>query len=90
MVNNFGVNIFLSIKTSFNKFFYDFKRFLPLLKNLVSKDFKIKYRRSILGVAWSILNPLLTMIVLTQVFSLLLRGNSVPNFASYYIVGSAL
>ncbi len=86
----FGVNIFLSIKASCNKFFCDFKKFLPLLTNLVSKDFKIKYRRSVLGVAWSILNPLLTMIVLTQVFSLLLRGQSVPNFASYYIVGSAL
>lgn len=84
------MNSFLAIKTSFNKFFFDFKKFLPLLKNLVSKDFKIKYRRSVLGVAWSILNPLLTMIVLTQVFSLLLRGHSVPNFASYYIVGSSL
>ena len=80
----------MGIKLSFDKFFYDFKKFLPLLKNLVSKDFKIKYRRSVLGVAWSILNPLLTMIVLTQVFSLLLRGQSVPNFASYYIVGSTL
>ncbi len=72
-----------------SKFFNDFKRFLPLLSNLVSKDFKIKYRRSVLGIAWSVLNPLLTMIVLTKVFEVLLR-NSVENFATYYIVGSAL
>ncbi len=78
------------IKSSVNIAIYNFKKFLPLLKNLVSKDFKIKYRRSFLGVAWSVLNPLLTMIVLTQVFSLLLRVGSVENFASYYIVGSAL
>lgn len=71
------------------KFFYDFKRFTPLLCNLASKDFKIKYRRSMLGVAWSILNPLLTMLVLTKVFSMLMRI-TVPNFATYYIVGAAL
>ena len=73
----------------FKKFFYDFKRFLPLLKNLVSKDFKIKYRRSFLGVAWSVLNPLLTMLVLTKVFQMLLRIR-VENFATFYIIGSSL
>ncbi len=72
-----------------NRFFNDFKRFTPLLKNLVTKDIKIKYRRSVLGIAWSILNPMLTMIVLTQVFKMLLKIE-VDNFATYYIVGSAM
>ena len=40
-----------------------------ILKQLVTKDFKIKYRRSFLGVAWSVLNPLLMMIVMAVVFS---------------------
>ncbi len=70
-------------------FFSDMKKFLPLLKNLVSKDLKVKYRRSILGIAWSVLNPLFTMLVLTQVFGLLLKIK-VPNFATYYIVGYSL
>ena len=70
-------------------FFYNFKRYLPLLRNLVSKDFKIKYRRSALGVLWSVLNPLLTMLVLTTVFSMLLRIR-VENFATYYLIGSSL
>ena len=70
-------------------FFADMKKFSPLLVNLVSKDFKIKYRRSTLGVIWSVLNPLLTMIVLTNVFGVLLRIQ-VPNFATYYIVGSCI
>ncbi len=73
----------------FGKFFADFKKFTPLLSNLVAKDFKVKYRRSVLGVAWSVLNPLLTMLVLTKVFSMLLRVQ-VENFATYYIIGSAI
>lgn len=81
-------------KDNLNKadFFSDMKKFMPLLKNLVSKDFKIKYRRSVLGVAWSVLNPLFTMLVITTVFSKLLRFPDDPNFnfATYYIVGFAL
>ena len=70
-------------------FFSDMKKFMPLLKNLVSKDFKIKYRRSVLGVAWSVLNPLFTMLVITTVFGKLLKIQ-VDNFATYYIVGFAI
>ncbi len=79
----------MSTRSGVSRFFYDFKRYTPLLKNLVTKDIKIKYRRSALGIAWSILNPMLTMIVLTQVFSMLLRVQ-IENFATYYIVGSAM
>lgn len=71
------------------KLLYDAKTFSPLLFNLVSKDFKLKYRRSALGVLWSILNPLFTMLVITQVFGVLLKI-SVENFATYYIVGWSL
>ena len=78
-------------KDNLNKanFFADMKKFMPLLKNLVSKDFKIKYRRSVLGVAWSVLNPLFTMLVITTVFGKLLKIQ-VDNFATYYIVGYAI
>ena len=76
---------------SLNKanFFADMKKFMPLLKNLVSKDFKLKYRRSVLGVAWSVLNPLFTMLVITTVFGKLLNI-TIPDFASYYMVGYAM
>lgn len=43
-------------------------KYIELLKQLVLKDIKLKYRRSYLGYIWSILNPLLMMIVLTVVF----------------------
>lgn len=72
-----------------NRFFADMKTFFPLLMNLAGKDFKLKYRRSFLGVLWSILNPLFTMLVITQVFGILLKVK-VENFATYYIVGWSL
>ena len=47
----------------------NFKKFRFLLLELVKKDIKLKYRRSYLGILWTLLEPLLTMIVLTVVFS---------------------
>ena len=73
----------------FKKFILDAKTFSPLLFNLVSKDFKIKYRRSLLGVLWSVLNPLLTMLVISTVFGTLLAVK-VEHFASYYLVGATI
>lgn len=69
----------------------NFKRNSFILSSLVSKDFKLKYRRSALGVLWSILNPLLMMIVLSAVFSNLLRwGGDIENFPLYLILGNTL
>lgn len=60
-----------------------------MLSELVSRDFKLKYRRSVLGVLWSVLNPLLMMIVLTAVFSFVFRFQ-IENFALYLIIGQTL
>ena len=46
-----------------------FLQYKDLLRELVVRDVKLKYRRSFLGYLWSILNPLLIMIVMTMVFS---------------------
>jgi len=70
----------------FKRFFFDMKKFMPLLLNLTSRDFKVKYRRSVLGVLWSVLNPLLNMIVISAVFGALLKIQ-MEDFAVYYIVG---
>lgn len=48
---------------------YSFQKYGYLMRQLVSRDFKVKYKRSILGVAWSLLYPLLTMAVMAVVFS---------------------
>lgn len=60
-----------------------------VLASLVSKDFKLRYRRSVLGVLWSVLNPLLTMIVLSAVFSQMFRFD-VPYYPVYFILGQTL
>lgn len=65
------------------------KRDWFILRSLVSKDFKLKYRRSVLGVLWSVLNPLLMMVVLTAVFSTIFRFN-IENFPLYLILGQTL
>ncbi len=69
------------------------KRDWFILKELVTKDFKLKYRRSILGVAWSVLNPLLMMIVMAIVFTHMMRGGSSDKFPAilfpvYLIIGN--
>lgn len=58
-----------------------------ILRQLVGKDFKLKYRRSVLGVAWSVLNPLLMMIVMSIVFSYMFRHN-IENYPLYLILGN--
>ena len=53
------------IKNIFN----NFKRYWFLMTQLISRDFKVKYKRSVLGVLWSLLNPILMMSVMAIVFS---------------------
>lgn len=60
-----------------------------LLYYLTARDFKVKYRHSFLGVAWSVLNPLLMMIVLSLVFSHIFRFD-IENFALYLILGNTI
>ena len=50
------------------KYVDNFMQYRFLLSELVKKGIKLKYRRSYLGMIWSMLEPLLTMIVLTIVF----------------------
>ena len=66
-----------------------FMRYRFLLGELVKKGIKLKYRRSYLGIIWSLLEPLLTMIVLTIVFGTLF-GNKDRTFPVYILTGRLL
>ena len=63
-----------------------YTRYGFLVRQLVSRDFKTKYKRSVLGMLWSFLNPLLTMAVQYLVFSFLF-ANSIENFTVYLMSG---
>jgi ABC-type polysaccharide/polyol phosphate export permease len=64
----------------------NFTHYLDVIVVLAQKDFKIRYRNSVLGFLWSLLNPLAYMVILTLVFSFLLRV-SIPNFAPWVLIG---
>ena len=79
----------MQFQYSFKEYLEKFKRYLPLVKNLVSRDLKVKYRRSVLGYLWSVLNPLLMALVIHTVFSHMFRFQ-VLYFATYYLIGSLI
>lgn len=66
-----------------------FGKYSDLIKELVQRDLKLKYRRSFLGYLWSVLNPLLIMIVLTVVFSTMFDRN-IENYPVYLLTGRML
>ena len=80
---------FAYLKTYIPEKIEGFKRFIPLLRELVIRDIKVRYRHSVLGLMWTVLNPLLMMVVITIVFSTLFKS-SIPNFPIYYLAGSLL
>lgn len=66
-----------------------FWQYLPLLRELVVRDLKIKYRRSFLGYLWSLLNPLMMMTIMTIIFSYMFRFD-IPNYPLYLICGQTM
>ena len=64
-------------------------RYRNLIDELVTRDIKKKYRRSVLGVAWSMLNPLLMMLITAMVFSHLFRFD-IKNFPLYLLCGQVI
>lgn len=66
-----------------------FWQYKDLLANLVSRDIKVRYRKSFLGMLWTVLNPLLMMIVMTIVFSTLFKSD-IENFPIYFLAGNLI
>lgn len=64
-------------------------QYKPLLIELITRDLKVKYRRSVLGYLWSLLNPLMMMTVMTIIFSYMFRFE-IDNYPLYLICGQTL
>ena len=78
-----------SVLNKLSQYLREFWRYRDLLKLLVSKHLKLKYRRSFLGYLWSILNPLFIMIVMAVVFSTMFK-RSIENYPLYLFCGQLL
>lgn len=77
----------LLYRKSAKGYVFAFNKYMPLLKNLIERDLKVKYRRSALGIMWSVLNPLLMMLVISAVFANVFKFN-IKDFPIYYITGA--
>lgn len=64
----------------------NFLKYKDLILELIRKDIKLKYRNSVLGLLWSIINPLMFMLVLTIIFSELF-STTIEHFAIYVLSG---
>lgn len=72
----------------FNNIKYVYKKYNFLLQQLVSRDFKVKYKRSVLGVLWSLLYPILTMAVMALVFTNVFKFTTPDvNYLAYLMSG---
>src|SRR3989442_9548452 len=67
--------------------YVDLLRYRELFANLFRRDFQAKYKGSVLGVAWSLLNPLALMGVYLVVFGLLWKGRDIPHYPLYLLAG---
>ena len=67
---------------------YSLQKYKFLLHQLISRDFKVKYKRSVLGVLWSLLYPILTMTVMALVFSNVFKFSTPGvNYLVYLLTG---
>jgi ABC-type polysaccharide/polyol phosphate export permease len=64
-------------------------RYRELFANLFRRDFQAKYRGSLIGLAWSLVNPIALMGVYLVVFGLLWQGNTIPYYPLYLLAGLA-
>jgi ABC-type polysaccharide/polyol phosphate export permease len=58
-----------------------------LVAEFVSRDIKVRYKRSVIGIAWTMLNPLLNMIALSFIFSVVLRQD-IAHYPVYFLCGT--
>ncbi len=79
------------MKKIINNLKYTYKKYGFLMKQLITRDFKVKYKRSVLGVVWSLLYPILTMAVMAVVFTNVFKFSTPGvNYLVYLLSGLVL
>jgi lipopolysaccharide transport system permease protein len=65
----------------------DIVRYRELFANLFRRDFQAKYRGSVLGIVWSLVNPLALMLVYLVVFGVIWNGRTIAHYPLYLLAG---
>lgn len=60
-------------------------QYRELIRNLVLRDLKARYKNSVLGFLWSLVNPLLMMVVFTVVFTVMMPNNTIDRFPVFVL-----
>lgn len=74
------------MKVDNNGYNSDIRQYIFVIRELTAREIKRKYARSSLGIIWSVLNPLMYMVVMSLIFSTMFR-RSIENFPIYYLTG---
>ena len=75
--------------STFQRTVQNLKKHQFLFEELVKRDFKKKYKRSVLGIGWSLLSPLLTLLVMKLVFTQFF-GRNTPHYSVYIFCGNVI
>ena len=78
---------FLYASQTIIKNIFNLARYRDLTANLVVRDLKVRYRNSMLGILWSLFNPLLMMVVFTVVFTVMTPYSDVKHFPVFVLLG---
>ena len=83
-----------SFKTRFKEWFEERKRQLKknlnIIRELVKRNVRVQYRNSAIGAVWTVLNPLLNMLVMYVVFGTILDYGSSETYALYLLCGNVI
>ncbi len=83
-------NIFQRLLAFLKKKALSFKKNANIVRELVKKNIKVQYRNSVIGALWTVLNPLLNMLVMFFVFSVVLNYGSEKTYALYILCGNIM
>ena len=83
-------NIFKRLLAFAKKKLESFKKNANIVRELVKKNIKVQYRNSVIGALWTVLNPLLNMLVMFFVFSVVLNYGTEKTYALYILCGNIM